>query len=285
MLPKTLILCLFFLPLRSDASRNPLPFPSFETSWMESTAGTGVGSLLLDESTILNPAPLAFFNLSSLYFQKTKSKGSSASDQTAFMVSDTGKGVPTSISYIATKKNEFNQRKKYSISFAYPVKKRSSLGIGYRIIKEKSTDPNGRHDKHQYKQTILGLTHVPDPAFSFGLVLINPFKKNDEHSRVTIGIQYVYENFFSLLFDIESHLSSNFSDSMTYKSALQLKIMSDLFFRIGAFKNNKIDQKGMGTGIGWIQPRLSLNLGLKNTHLPSSSQKNVKTSFSVSYRF
>ena len=285
MLPKTLLICLLFLSLSLFASNEPAPLPFFETSWLESTAGAGVGSLLLDESTILNPAPLAFFNLSSLYFQKTKSKGLSPSGQTAVIISDTGKGIPTSISYIATEKDSYNQRKKYSISFAYPVKKRSSFGIGYRLIKEKNLSPNGHHIKHQYNKIAMGLTHVPSPSFSFGLLLINPFKKNDKYSQITVGLQYVYENFFSLLFDIESHLSSNFSDSMIYKSALQLKIMSDLFFRIGAFQNNQTNEKGMGTGIGWIQPRLSLNLGLKNMRSPNFSEKNVKTSFSISYRF
>ena len=285
MLPKILFICLFFLSSGLTASKNAVPLPRFETSWLESTAGAGVGSLLLDESTILNPAPLAFFNLSSLYFQKTKNKGFSSSGQTAVIISDTGKGIPASLSYITTEKDNRNQRKKYSLSLAYPIKKRSSFGIGYRIVKEEGVSPNGHHNKRQYNQIVLGLTHVPAPSFSFGLVLINPFKKNDEHSQMTVGFQYVYENFFSLLFDIESHLSSNFSDSIIYKSALQLKIMSDLFFRIGAFQDNKTSQTGMGAGMGWIQPRLSINLGLKNTRSPSSPEKNIKTSFSVSYRF
>ena len=284
MLPKLSALCLLFLVQSISASTNASSLPIFETSWLESTAGAGAGSLLMDESTILNPAPLAFFNISSLYFQKTKNKGISRAGQTAFIVSDTGKGFPASISYIATEKDKSNKREQYSVSFAYPVKKRSSLGVGYRLIKER-TAKNGRHDKYQYKQAIFGITHVPSPSFSLGLVLIDPFKKDNERSKATLGLQYVYDGFFSILFDIESLFTSDFSESMTYKSALQLKIMSDLFFRIGVFQNNRTDQKGMGAGIGWIQPRLSLNLGLKNTRLPSFSEKNVKTSFSVSYRF
>ena len=284
MLPNILAICLFFLTPILYASTNSSPLPSFETSWLESTAGTGVGSLLMDESTILNPAPLAFFNISSLYFQKTKNKGVSSANQTAFIVSDTGKGVPASLSYIATEKDESNKREQYSVSFAYPVKKRSSFGVGYRLTKERIASGEYR-GKHRNKQVVLGIIHVPAPSFSFGLVLVDPFKKNNDHSRGTLGLQYVYDSFFSLLFDVESHLTSDFSDSMTYKSAIQLKIMSDLFFRMGAFQNNKTNQKGMGAGMGWIQPRLSLNLGLKNTRLPSSLEKNVKTSFSLSYRF
>ena len=280
MLPKTLIICLFFLAQSLHASTSPPSLPPFETSWLESTAGTGAGSLLLEESTILNPAPLAFFNTSSLYFQKTKNKGPYSAGQTAFIISDTGKGIPASVSYISTEKNDSNKREQYSLSFAYPMKKRSAFGIGYRLIKSRTAQ-----SKHQHKQIVTGFTHVPSPSFSLGLILINPFKKNDDHSRALVGLQYVHDNFFSLLFDIESHFTSNFSDSMTYRTALQLKIMSGFFFRIGAFQNNKTNQKGMGTGIGWIQPRLSLNLGLKNTHFPPSSEKNVKTSFSVSYRF
>ena len=40
---------------------------NFETARLKSTAGAGVGSVLMDESTILNPAPIAFFNVSSVY--------------------------------------------------------------------------------------------------------------------------------------------------------------------------------------------------------------------------
>ena len=283
MLPGILILCLFFLAPSLHASKVPAHLPSFETSWLESTAGTGVGSLLLDESTILNPAPLAFFNLSSFYFQQTKSKGVHPSGQTAFIISDTGKGIPASISYIKTEQDKFNLRERYSVSFAYPVKKRSSFGIGYRLNKERIAK-NNRQDKYQYKQTVFGFTHVPVPSFSIGLVLIDPFKKKNERSQATVGLQYVYDNFFSILVDIESPLTSDFSESLTYKSAIQLKLMSDLFFRIGAFQNNRINQNGMGAGVGWIQPRLSINLGLKNTQI-QPSKKSVKTSFSISYRF
>ena len=284
MLPNIFILCLLFLPFLANASSQS-PFASFETTWLESTAGAGAGSLLLDESTILNPAPLAFFNLSSLYFQKTQSKGASPSGQTAFIISDTGKGIPASLSYITTEKDKHNKRTRYAISSAYPIRKQSAIGIGYRLIKEERTDQQGHQQKHQYKQLVLGMTHVPAPALSIGLVAINPFQKDNENSRGVIGFQYVYQNFFTLMFDMESPLTSNFSDSMTYKSALQLRIMSDLFFRIGVFQNNERKEDGMGTGIGWIQPRLSLNLGVKNTSLPSQSEKNVKTSFSASYRF
>ena len=287
MLPNIFILCLLFLPLTTHAVTSNASdlLPSFETTWLESTAGAGVGSLLLDESTILNPAPLAFFNLSSLYFQKTQNKGPSSSGQTAFIISDTGKGIPASFSYITTERDKHNKRTRYAVSLAYPIKRRSAIGFGYRLIKDERSTEQGHREKHQYKQLILGMTHIPVPSLSVGLVLLNPFQEDNQRSRATIGIQYVYQNFFTLLFDIESALTSNFSGFITYKPALQLKIMSDLFFRIGFFQNNELGEKGMGTGIGWIQPRLSVNLGVKNTRIPSEPEKNVKTSFSVSYRF
>ena len=286
MLPNIFILCLLFLPLLTNASSHfSSTLPSFETTWLESTAGAGAGSILLDESTILNPAPLAFFNLSSLYFQKTQNKGVTPSGQTAFIISDTGKGIPASLSYITTEKDQHSKRTRYAISSAYAFRKHSAMGIGYRLIKEQHTTPEGQHQKHQYKELVLGMTHVPNPSISIGLVAINPFQKNNEHSRGIIGFQYVYQNFFTLIFDMESPLTSYFSDSMTYKSALQINIMSNLLFRIGFFQDNEREKTGMGTGIGWIQPRLSLNLGVKNTRIPTKAEKNIKTSFSASYRF
>ena len=52
-----------------------LPY-NFETTRLKSTAGAGVASLLIDESTILNPAPMAFFNLASFYIQRSDQKTS-----------------------------------------------------------------------------------------------------------------------------------------------------------------------------------------------------------------
>ena len=46
----------------------------YETTRMKSTAGAGIGSVLMDEASLLNPAALAFFNASSLYVQRSTSQ-------------------------------------------------------------------------------------------------------------------------------------------------------------------------------------------------------------------
>ncbi|MBF0367814.1 MAG: hypothetical protein HQK50_19760, partial [Oligoflexia bacterium] len=78
MMTLKLLLLLLFLPVffslplaAATLEKKQKKIHDFETTYLQSTAGTGVGSLLMDESAILNPASISFFNLSSFYLQRT----------------------------------------------------------------------------------------------------------------------------------------------------------------------------------------------------------------------
>ena len=61
---------LFIFPLAFSAQT------SFQTTRLKSTGGAGVASILMDEATFLNPAPLAFFNLTAVLLQRTNGETS-----------------------------------------------------------------------------------------------------------------------------------------------------------------------------------------------------------------
>jgi hypothetical protein len=52
--------------------------------------------------------------------------------------------------------------------------------------------------------------------------------------------------------------------------------MSDFFLRMGAFKNSMIPTqsaygRGYGTGLGWVAPRIALDLGIERALEPRAS--------------
>ena len=110
---KRTILCLslaiigvFYSPLSySDAKLLP-----FETARLSQTAGAGVASLLINESTILNPAAIVFFKDSTLYYQRTTDELDEKSDDRTsnfkdglsefYSISDTTTQLKGSFSYL-----------------------------------------------------------------------------------------------------------------------------------------------------------------------------------------
>jgi menaquinone-dependent protoporphyrinogen IX oxidase len=262
-----------------------------ETTRLKSTAGAGVASLLIDEATILNPAPMAFFNIASFYVQRSDqttttnenriSKPLSDSEHISFIASDSKGMLKGSASYQKFKENNFS-RKRWAIALASPIGKSSAIGINLRKTKDEKES-----NLTEYTQIILGLSHVLDESFSFGLIVIDPFNKKVTDNRGVIGLQYSYKHLLSLIFDIGGDYKEGIEETLSYKSAIQLKVFEDFYFRIGLFKDRGLLEKGNGIGIGWVQPKLSIDFAMTNkkTNREELEKLFKETSFSLSYRF
>ena len=274
--------------------------PDLETARLKSTGGAGVGSILMDEATLLNPAPIAFYTVASLYYQTTSAdmvnisklgyfKKPPESDQVTFIASDAKGVLKGSISY--QKYNyAFNHRERYAASLASTVSKNSSVGLTYRASKDKLSDDALNFTKDEYEQLIVGTTHVVSPSFTLGLLVIDPLQKRKADRNAILGAQYVYGGFLSIIVDLGADYKSNISKTSQYSAALQFRILSDLLLRIGSFRNRKLNTKGSGIGIGWVQPKLVFELSLKNTKdgnfRNDGKTQNIKeTTFSASIRF
>lgn len=271
---------------------------SFETTRLKSTAGAGVGSILMEESTILNPAPLAFFQASSLYYQKTTSEpqpiddrpfSSADSKANAFIVTDAKGGTSGSISYINQVANE-DEKRTISLSLASTVGKKSALGVSYRFVTETLAN-DFNQSKEKYRQAVFGVTHVINPNFSLGVVAVDPFGAKPEETRGLVGLQYVFEEFLSLMVDAGADYNEDLAETTSLRAATQIKIYEDFYLRFGGFSDKGLSEKGTGVGIGWIQPKLVLEVALKNTTVAENlereifGQKDKETSFSLAYRF
>ncbi|TDJ07923.1 MAG: hypothetical protein E2O68_02850 [Deltaproteobacteria bacterium] len=265
---------------------------NFETARLSSTAGAGVGSILMDEATILNPAPLAFFNLTSVLVQKSFGNYNSEVDNSplggkeakniAVIVSDAKGPFKGSISYF--KQTDGNMvRKRISLATAFPFGKKSAFGLTARRTQDQFV-----FGDETYYQIVIGAFHALNQYFSAGLVIVDPLQKRPEDVKAVLGLQLVYGEFISAMIDFGGNWMRPLDETFLYRGAVQFMVFKDLFIRGGLYKDKGQNEKGNGVGIGWTSPKLSLEIGMKNsefTYGEDKVDKRKETSFSVSYRF
>lgn len=287
-----------FIAIVTAPSQASNKIPKFETTRMKSTGGAGVASILMDEATFLNPATIAYFQQGGIFFQKsgleaTRSSRNSNSEEfssTSVIASDAKGLVGGSLSY-NTIEYRGEKVKRISSAFGRPLGDKSSFGINLAYSKEKTFDGNGNLQDQDFKQTTFGVAHAIDDKVTLGLVLEDPFKGKQNETRAITGFQYVYAGFASIMLDLGADYNRNLSDTLMWRAGTQLKIFDDFFLRFGSYNDKGRQEKGSGAGIGWIQPRLVIELAIKNGELLESEVLNQQgeeikeTSFSLSYRF
>lgn len=275
----------------------------FETTRLTSTAGTGVASLLVNESAVLNPASIAFFENTFFTYTKTISSldnadnsRTSASQPVAkdgfsegFMVFDNS--GPVKGGFSQQFQNEFGHvRKRYTATAAKMYKKDLALGVIYRYNEDKVDYSGKRH--RSFHQAVFGLTYVYSPSTVFGFTIDDPFRAKDDEARAFAGAQYSVNKILTLLADYGGNYLKDFSKNSTYRYAAQINIFSDFFVRGGQFKDKTIDLKGTAWGVSWVGPKLSIDFAMKFTRQENTDnsylfpgEKIADTSFTLSSRF
>lgn len=246
-----------------------------QTTRMQSSAGVGVGAVLLDEATLLNPAPMAFYQIGAIYYQQEKLSG--VDDQTqqksTLMIASDSKGpVGGSVSYID---NELG--KNLNVSLATPVAEKSALGITYR---------NHRPFNGEEKTTFdLGISHAITEFFTFGAVLKNPQRVDGHDTRLVVGSQFVYEEFISLMVDFGTDWKNEIAEDLQYGGAIQFKTFSDIYLRMGTSRDKKLNTGQSGVGVSWVSPKIIVSLSASNIEDMNKNEKSKNSSFAVSYKF
>ncbi|RLA65053.1 MAG: hypothetical protein DRQ88_02655 [Epsilonproteobacteria bacterium] len=264
----------------------------FETARLFSTAGAGVGSILMDEATVLNPAPLAFFNLTSVFLQKSFGEYSAdgndsplngrEAENVAAIISDAKGPFKGSLSYFKQSDGDI-VRKRISIATAFPFGKKSSIGITARRTTDEIFD-----FEDTYYQFVVGAFHSINQYFSAGLVIVDPISTRPKDTKAILGLQLVYGDFISAMVDFGANWVKPLNETFLYRGAVQFMIFKDLYVRGGLYKDKGLNEKGTGVGIGWVSPKLALEIGMKNSELEiinGQIDKKQETSFSASYRF
>ncbi len=279
-----LIFLLFALNVQSKLRR-------FETTHQKAMGGTGVGSILLEESAFLNPSSSPFFQLNSIYLQYDRGAISDDRNTTfpkeknsAFVLAQGGPPLSGTFSYSKQSYIE-DVRKSYGLSIASMFSPKSTFGIA---VKKQSDDIHLENVVHDYYQTTFGITHVLESGSSVGIVLNDPFKSYAHETKIIAGI---HKNIASYIFgsvDIGcNYTAQEFSDTLLVRGALHIRVWDDFFIKAGAFNDKEIKEKGEALGLIWVQPKLSLNFAIKNTKNYTNSSNIIKdreSSFSFSFR-
>jgi hypothetical protein len=268
----------------------------YETTRLKSTAGAGVGSLLVEESIFLNPAAISFFNVSTFYFQKVNTEQTpdnsitAETDAMSFIASDTKGSLKGAVAY--TKQNKGQEhRKTIAGSMASPLGKTSSFGVSYQHIEEEVVNADSILTTDKYKKFTFGVTRLLTPDLTMGIVAIDPLRERPQDSKVVLGFQYVFKDIISVMVDSGADWKKGLSESLVWKTAAQVKFLDNFFIRFGTYRDKALKERGSGAGISWVQPKLTVDVAIKNSKLEEDEilvqqgEKVQETSFSLSYRF
>ena len=251
-----------------------LGIQDFETTRMKSLAGAGIGSFLLNEAPLLNPASIGFMRKSSIYYQKDQDKLEDRSDQRnsdfkkanneLFIITDTSSGLPGGVSY-QYQNTAAGKRTRYSLAGTRPITKKTTIGFILNHTEEESY----LVDK-SYTHLNFGLIHVINDNLSFGLILKDPTQVVAEYFEYGTGIHYKLNDFFSVIADIGSGDVENYSNHSYNKVAIQMHTMKRWYLRYGQFYNQMTNLKGYGAGISWVGPKFSIDYAQKLSEQISS---------------
>lgn len=267
----------------------------FESTHLKSNGGTGVASILMEESAFLNPASLSFFSNGSVYAQRDMmqikdDKGNiiQKPKSTGIVFADGNPSLSGSLSYVHQEEGSL-KRKRWGVTTSAPLNAGSAFGVSVRQTKDENTLTK---KEVKYYQTVFGVSHSIDTQTSLGFVVYDAFSSKGDATKAIVGAQHIFVDYITLAFDIgANYKAEEIADSLLYRGGLQFRILDDFYLRFGAFKDKEKDEKGNGFGLAWIQPRLALEFAIKNTTqeadatINRTESKLKEMSFSASLRF
>lgn len=247
----------------------------FQTSRLNSTAGTGVASILSTEAAVLNPASAAFFDGSSASYQtyttklrKESNARTTAGDDFAkqnrsqgLFVADHSGPIKGGVAYLRQLENGF-ERTNYTLHGASTIGGNTAFGIRYNYIQDHL--PSGSSDKHQaHHQVSFGTTYVIDEDTTLGVLVVDPTRTTPGEERIYGGFQYNLGDRLVLMADVGAQYSKDYKKKYLWRGAVQANVFSDFFLRVGRYYDNITEFKGTGWGASWIGPKLGVEFAQK----------------------
>lgn len=241
----------------------------FETTRLVSSAGAGVGAVLVNETSFLNPASIAFYSTSSIYYQRgTSSMDKTINNETSvkegnnesLVLADTSSRLKGTFSYQRQYENAY-KRTRYTSSLANNFSENQAFGVLYRYTTDKSPQ-NSSDDFHQFS---LGYTYIHNPKLTFGAVIIDPFETRKDDVRFLAGFHYELLHNIFLLVDVGANYAYDAQENTISRTALQLSIFDDFYARVGQAYDKATNLKSAAWGVSWVGPRLSIEYAYKNS--------------------
>lgn len=254
---------------------------SYYSPRVASSAGAGVGSLLMADSLFLNPASSAFFKKKSLSYFYQNNSGDLDGKSHTLAAMDTTAMVQGGLAYQT--RNEFdNKRTRLTLNTSKNISPNLSLGVNYSYTWDKNSPA---HYKKNWHQLTLGATYILSPVISLGAVVIDPFHRTGDESKIILGTHISVSQSFFLIGDISSQAFDHFSETFAWRSAAQIRIMRDFYFRLGFFNDKQENNKGSSLGFGWYAPKLLFDVSYRNIKDIDSSAKAKEINLGIGVRF
>jgi hypothetical protein len=247
----------------------------FQTTRLNSTAGTGVASVLSTEAALLNPAVSAFFsgNTSSYQHQSTSIRNESDDrkannddfaknnkSQGAFLADHDGP-IKGGLGWVNQNENDY-KRERLIAHAAAPMGPNAAVGISYNYLRDKR--PSELSPRHAVNhEVVLGVSHIIDEKTLLGLVVVDPGQTLKDQDRVIAGFQYAIAERFVLLGDAGMQYTKSVSKKHLWRAAVQINVFSDFFLRAGKFYDKASNFQGTGWGASWIGPRFGVEFAQK----------------------
>ncbi|MFZ4712869.1 MAG: hypothetical protein ACOYL6_04110 [Bacteriovoracaceae bacterium] len=296
-LGKTLVFSLCFSSLPSWARVH-----EFETARLKSTGGTGIGSVLLNESVVLNPAPLAVFTSATATYQRENIELKDRNPQhdnlpnsfpkqthtNAIIIAEGSSKLKGAVGYIDQAEG-MDKRQRVSSSVGAHITDTTAIGLNYKFTKETSMAENNGN-RYDYNSVGFGLMHFYSNNLTIGLMMDDLAKSKGKNTKGGVGFQYIAQDLVTVMVDVTSNWEKNLSQYMSYRAGVQFKLFSELYARTGMFADEMNQEKGVGFGGGWVGPKLGLEFGMKvfkakenpsYSLLTGESQKELAMSISI----
>jgi len=266
---------LFFISdakAQSIASIRPL-----QTTRLHSTSGAGVGSMLVAESAILNPAPVAFFQDTFVSYQKNNTELGNSSPQRvtgadpfgqlnsseSFYLFDNSSEVKGGLSY-QHQREDGQRRKRLTATVSALVYDNLSVGVLYKYTED--TIYSAQANKSRISNPLtLGFTYIYHPGLIIGGVWEDPTRASRDENRAFLGTQANLTEKIVFILDVGGNPTKDFNDSRIWRGALQLALLSDVYIRGGKYQDRSLLLEGESWGVAWIGPKLGAEFAVKTS--------------------
>ena len=267
-----------FLSFFSDAhAQTQEAIRPLQTARLISTSGAGVGSMLVAESAILNPAPVAFFQDTFVSYQKGNAKlGNSSQERItnadpfgqlnsseSFYLFDNSSELKGGLSY-QYQREDGQRRKRITATASSLVTDNLSVGVLYKYTEDTTYSAQANRSRISNPIT-LGFTYIYHPGFIIGGVWEDPTRASRNEARAILGAQANLTEKIVLIFDVGGNPTADLNDSRIWRGALQLALFSDVYLRGGKYQDRSLFLEGESWGVAWIGPKLGAEFAMKTS--------------------
>ncbi len=237
--------------------------------------GSGHAGPLLNDAVFLNPSFTSFLPTYSVGLNYLSFNGEAAP-----VAIGSEKGKNYSVTVQDGRSDVFQAGAAYTqrvdatmvhVGVSKAIKQRVSFGAGGKFFFSDPTHSAAR-------DAVVSATVIPSTWLQVAAVGDNMLENSAGQERglyreYILGLKLNMKEIVLTYFDPHYTPSLSSGQQYGYEAGLEFVLMSDLFLRLGMFRNSNVPfqggrGRGYGFGLGWVAPRMSLDYGLSRALEP-----------------